>query len=163
MAVMSARFVAQRLLNVRRLSGLYHDAVEELRRDAVRTTVNALWRRYKQHQKLEEPRSFVEWLVSKQHFEATFWQGSHIGTRRRWAFRYYALLTRKELTLADDPDNLWVFDALQRALDNKNLDPNWEITVEAVTREGVESHAVLPGVAFMFGKVERSMLQLVES
>lgn len=160
MAVMTARSIARRLVNVQYLSSLYHQAVEELRRDTVKTTVDTLWRRYKTHQTKyrEEPRSFVEWLVWKEHLENTFWHvttGSSLPTRRGWAIRYHRFLTRKELTLADDPDNLWVFDALQDAINAKHDDPEWLVTVEAVEREGIPRYHLPPGVSFAFGKVER--------
>lgn|GEM_PF-5355733 len=158
MAVMTARPIARRLVNIQHLSSLYHQAVEEMRRDAVNTTVNTLWNRYRQHQKREEPRSFVDWLVSKEHLENTFWHattGTGLPTRRRWAIGYFKFLTRKELTLADDPSNLWMFDALEAKINSKHQDPNWVIVVETVQRDGIPRYNLQPGVSFMFGKVER--------
>lgn len=158
MAVITVRSVARRLVNIQHLSSLYHQAVVEMRNEAVKTTVNTLWRRYKQHQKREDPRSFVEWLVAKQHLEATFWHvttGTALATRRRWAIGYYKFLTRKELTLADDPENLWVFDALESAINAKHDEPDWIIVVEAVERGAIERYRLKAGVSFMFGKVER--------
>lgn len=161
MAVMTARPIARRLVNIQHLTSLYHHAVEELRRDAVKTTVNALWRRYMEHQKKgEEPRSFIDWLVWKEHFEATFWHrttGAGPATRRRWAIGYLKFLTRKELTLADDPYNLWVFDALEEALNAKNDDPDWVITVETVERDAMPRYRLKAGSALMFIKTERSV------
>src|SRR5690606_6769548 len=104
MAVMTARSVAERLVKIQKLSSLYHQEVEGLRKDAVKTTVNTLWRRYKQHQKREESMPFLDWLVSKEHLERTFWHlttGTGLPTRRRWAIGYFRFLDRKELTLAD--------------------------------------------------------------
>jgi hypothetical protein len=158
MAVMTARSIARRLVNISHLSSLYHQAVEDMRRDAVNTTVNTLWNRYRSHQKREEPRSFVDWLVEKQHLENTFWHrttGTGVATRRRWAFGYFRFLTRKELTLADDPSNLWMFDALEAKINSKHDDLDWVIVVETVNRDGIPRYRLQPGVSFMFGKVER--------
>ncbi|HWT40509.1 MAG TPA: hypothetical protein VN081_04575 [Dongiaceae bacterium] len=155
---MTAREVARELVNIQHLTSLYLQAVANMRAKAVKTLVDNLWRRYRAHQKREDARSFVEWLVWKQHFEETFWHvGSGTGqaTRRRWAFGYFNFFIRKELTLADDPNNLWMFDALERALNDKAGDPDWLITVETVNRDAIPRYQLKAGVAFMFGKVER--------
>lgn len=154
MAVLSARSVAEELVLIQHLSSAYHQAVENLRRKAIKTTVDTLWRRYKQHQKREEPRSFIEWLGWKGNFESTYWyvntEGTGLPTRRRWAIRYLSFLTRKELTLADDPYNIWIFEALEQAIVQKQDDPSLQLIIESVPREGIERYRLKPGDALRF-------------
>ena len=45
-AVLTARAVAKRLVRIQKLNSLYREEVETMRTDTVKTTVNALWRRY---------------------------------------------------------------------------------------------------------------------
>lgn len=153
MAVLSARSVAEELVLIQHLSSAYQQAVDNLRRNAIKTTVNALWRRYRDHQKREEPRSFIEWLAWKEHFESTFWHvttGTGLATRRRWAIRYLSFLTRKELTLADDPHNVWILGAFEQAVREKQDDAKLELTIESVPREGIERYRLKPGDALRF-------------
>jgi len=163
MAVGAARSIATRLQKIRRLSSLYHDEVTEFRADAVKATADNLWRRYTQdcrrRRRLEEPvLSYLDWLVSMAHMERTFWHkngGMSLSVRRRWAIDYYNFLTRKELTFADDPENVWVIDALKRALNDRNDNPDWMIDVETVTLRAIGKHVKKDGVSFIFVKVYR--------
>lgn len=93
MAVLSARAVAKRLVRIQKLSSLYHEEVDTMRADTVKTTVNALWRRYREYKRRTktEP-TFVEWLVKSKHFESTFWKSNGLATRRRWAIQYLNFL-----------------------------------------------------------------------
>lgn len=163
MAVMTARGVAKRLTSVQKLKVLYMDAVAALREDAIKTTVGTLWRRYNEHKRRalrsgeESFPEFLDWLTQLKHLERTFWHkstGAGLATRRKWAFGYYNFLTRKELTLADDPDNLWIFAALEAAINAKLGDSDWVVHVEAVTRKAIPKERLKEGTTFMFGRVE---------
>jgi hypothetical protein len=160
MAVLSARGVAQRLVKIQKLSSLYLQEVEELRKDAIRTTVDNLYRRWRQYMKNGGELSFLEWLVELKHFEDTFLKRNGVPLKRKWAFGYFNFLTRKELTLADDTDNLWMFEALEDAINAKHNDTEWVVQVETVIRDGIYSYRLKDGVAFMFGKVERPVLDI---
>jgi len=163
MAVGAARGIATRLVKIQKLSSLYHQEVAEFRVDAIKATAGNLWRRYNEEKRRvlrreEKMPPFLDWLVSVKQMERTFWHvkgGMSLPTRRKWAIGYYKFLTRKELTLADDPSNLWVFDALETALNAKHNDPDWIIVVETVTREAIPRYRLDEGVSFMFGKIER--------
>jgi hypothetical protein len=160
MAVLSARSVAVRLVKIQKLSSLYHQEVLEMRRDAVKTTVDALWRRYRAHQKKgEEWRTFVDWLSIRIHLENTFWHrgtGASLATRRDWALRYFAFLTRKELTLADDPTNRWVIDALEEAINVKAHDEEYSIVVQTSIRHENKSQGIRGGVSFSFVRSDQA-------
>jgi hypothetical protein len=82
-------------------------------------------------------------------------RGMSLPVRRGWAIRYYNFLTRKELTLADDPTNQWVFDALQRAINDRNSDPDWIVVVETVICKAIKPRLKEDGVSFVFVKVQR--------
>ena len=158
MAVMAARSVAERLVKIQKLSSLYHQEVEGLRRDAIKTTVNALWRRYRQQLRQGENLYFLDWLADRERLEHTFRAGTGghgIIARRKWAIAYYKFLTRKELTFADDVENTWMFEALEEAINAKHDDPNWVIYVEAEVLPELVGAKQLSGSSFMFGKVER--------
>lgn len=156
MAVLTARAVAKRLVRIQKLSSLYHEEVEMMRADTVKTTVNALWRRYRQFKKHSktEP-SFVEWLESCVHFEETFSNANGLATRRRWSIQYLNFLVRKELTFADDPGNLWFLDAVEVAINAKHRDPDWIIVVETEVREAIPRYRLKEGAAIRFTKRAR--------
>ena len=156
MAVLSARAVAKRLVRIQKLSSLYHEEVDTMRADTVKTTVNALWRRYREYKRRTktEP-TFVEWLVKSKHFESTFWKSNGLATRRRWAIQYLNFLVRKELTLADDPQNLWLFDAIEDAINAKHNDPDWIIGIETVTRKAIPRYRLKEGSAISFVRLQR--------
>jgi hypothetical protein len=163
MVALSARGIAKRIIKIRMISKLYHDGVAELRADAVKATADNLWRRYSQEcsraKKREEPvMTYLDWLVSMEHMEQTFRhdnRGMSLSVRRMWSISYFNFLTQKDLTLADDPNNLWVIDALQRAINDRIIDPDWYVVVETVTREAIRPHVRKDGVSFMFVKVQR--------
>lgn len=153
MAVMSARSIAVRLVDIQRVNSLHLRLVEEMRREAVRITVNLLWRRYKDHQKREKSRTFGEWLAFKKDLEKTFWHkttGASLPVRRRWAFQYFNFLTRKELTLGDDPLNMWMLEALEEELNRKANHPGYRIRVEAKSYRAIPSHRLKEGTSFAF-------------
>ncbi len=156
MAVLSARAVAKRLVRIQKLSSLYHEEVDTMRADTVKTTVNALWRRYREYKRRTktEP-TFVEWLVKSKHFENTFWKSNGLATRRRWAIQYLNFLVRKELTLADDPQNLWLFDAIEDAINAKHNDPDWIIGIETVPRKAIPRYRLKEGSAISFVRLQR--------
>ena len=163
MAVMAARNVAKRLVSIQRLGALYHQAVEELRHDAVKTTVGTLYNRYKDWCKREgEDKSFAEWLILKKDLEATFNFANGHPTRRRWAFGYFSFLTRKELTLADDRSNLWIFDALEEAINVRHDDPKYVVIVEVVQLDGFPRYNLKPGASLRFLEAERKSLEPTE-
>jgi hypothetical protein len=163
MAVGAARGIAMRLRKIQRLESLYHEEVEELRADAIKATADNLWRRYSQECSRAKKReelvlSYLDWLVTMEHMEQTFRhdsRGMSLPVRRGWAIRYYNFLTHKQLTLADDPSNLWVIDALQRAINDRNSDPDWIVVVETVIRKSIQPRLKEEGVSFMFVKVQR--------
>lgn len=156
MAVLSARAVAKRLVRIQKLSSLYHEEVDTMRADTVKTTVNALWRRYREYKRRTktEP-TLVEWLVKSKHFESTFWKSNGLATRRRWAIQYLNFLVRKELTLADDPQNLWLFDAIEDAINAKHNDPDWIIGIETVPRKAIPRYRLKEGSAISFVRLQR--------
>ena len=97
-AVLTARAVAKRLVRIQKLNSLYREEVETMRTDTVKTTVNALWRRYGEFKRRTQTEpSFVDWLVASKHFERTFWKTNGIATRRRWSIQYLNFLTRKAI------------------------------------------------------------------
>ena len=156
MAVLTARAIAKRLVRIQKLNSLYHEEVETMRADAVKTTVNALWRRYGEFKRRTKTNpSFVNWLVRQKHLEQTFWRSNGQPTRRRWAIQYFNFLTRKELTLADDPSNTWVFEALEAAINAKHNDPDYIIVVDAVPRKAIPRYRLKEGTSFLFRKVDR--------
>ncbi len=151
MAVLTARAVAERLVRIKKLSSLYHEEVAQMRIDAVTTTVNALWRRYVVYKRRSQTNpTFIDWLADKKHFEETYWPSTSLPARRRWAFQYFNFLTRKEITLGDDPSNNWMFGALERAINAKHDDPNWVVVVEAVPRNAIPRYQVKEGTSFTF-------------
>jgi hypothetical protein len=156
MVVLTARAVAERLVRIKKLSSLYREEVEIMRADTVKTTVNALWRRYREFKKRSETDpSFVEWLVSCEHFEDTFWKSNGVATRRRWSIQYLNFLVRKELTFADDPESLWLFDAVEVAINARHRDPDWIIVIETEDREAIPRYRLKEGAAIRFEKRER--------
>lgn len=156
MAVLTARAIAKRLVRIQKLRSLYYEEVEAMRADAVKTTVDALWRRYGDFKRRTKTNpSFVDWLVKQKHLERTFWSSNGQATRRRWAIQYFDFLNRKELTLADDPSNLWMFEALEGAINAKHDDPDYVIVVDAVPRKAIPRYRLKEGVSFMFRKIDR--------
>ena len=150
-AVLTARAVAKRLVRIQKLNSLYREEVETMRTDTVKTTVNALWRRYGEFKRRTQTEpSFVDWLVASKHFERTFWKTNGIATRRRWSIQYLNFLTRKELTFADDPENLWLFDAVEAAINAKHNDPDWLVVIETVTRKAIPRYRLKEGSAIIF-------------
>ena len=156
MAVLTARTVAKRLVRIQKQSSLYREEVEGMRADTVKTTVNALWRRYGEFKKRTQTEpSFVDWRVARKHFERTFWKSNGIATRRRWSIQYLNFLTRKELTFADDPENLWLFDAVEAAINAKHNDPDWLIVIEIVPRKAIARYNLKEGAAISFVRFRR--------
>ena len=128
-AVLTARAVAKRLVRIQKLNSLYREEVETMRTDTVKTTVNALWRRYGEFKRRTQTEpSFVDWLVASKHFERTF---------------------------ADDPENLWLFDAVEAAINAKHNDPDWLIVIETVTRKAIPRYRLKEGSAISFVRFRR--------
>jgi hypothetical protein len=162
--VLNARTVANRLVRIQKLKSLYEEEVAMMRADAVKTTVTALWRRFNEFKKRTKTSpSFVDWLVEHAHLEETFSKANSLPTRRRWAIQYFNFLTRKELTLADDPDNMWMYDALEVAINAKHDEPNWIIAIEGVHRDALPQSGVKEGASFKFGKSDCTTKDTAES
>jgi hypothetical protein len=163
MAVGAARVIATRRRKLKRLRSLHREEVEEFRADAIKATADNLWRRYKQEcrravLRKEPVLSYLDWLVSMEHMEQTFRhdsRGMSLSVRRKWSVGYFNFLTHEELTLVDDPSNVWVIDALQRAINDRIIDPDWYVVVETVIRKAIKPQLKEEGVSFMFVKVER--------
>jgi hypothetical protein len=163
MAVGAARVIATRRRKIKRLKSLYREEVEEFRADAIKATADNLWRRYKQECRRAALRkepilSYLDWLVSMEHMEQTFRhdsRGMSLSVRRKWSVGYFNFLTHEELTLADDPSNVWVIDALQRAINDRIIDPDWYVVVETAIRKAIKPWLKEEGVSFMFVKVLR--------
>lgn len=165
MAKVTAREVAQRLVDIQRVRGLYLHLVTSLRDEAIKSTAEALVRRYHAHQKRQQKlypdmpeQPFHLWLAHKVDLEHTFWHrgtGASLPVRRRWAIQYYEFLTRKELTFDDDPMNLWVAPALEAELNRRAQYPDCMIVAEVKSYPAIPSRKVKEGNSFHFSLKKR--------
>lgn len=152
-----ARKVVRRLLRVRYLKEMYLDEVQALRDDAVAAMTRSLYKRYVTSQKrAEKEMPYVDWLCEKKTFENTFADRYQTSQRRSWALRYYQFFTSDQITLSDDPENKWMYEALEEAIDMQHADPDWCIMVEPNSVEAGKVDAKIKGgTVFSFTRIPR--------
>lgn len=161
----TARGIAERLVQIQKLESVRRAMIIAMRRDAVKTTADTLWRRYKTYLKRDsfEKVTFIEWLDNEHFMENTFWHGTgaglSLGTRRKMAIRYLNFFYRKELYLEKPEDvytGAWARTALEAALNMKQPSMTWMIVVDEEPREAIPSQGLRSGGdTFTFFKKKR--------
>lgn len=166
-AAFTARDLAGRLAQIQKASSVHRTLVVAMRRDAVKTVVDTLWRRYQRYRKREsfEEATLLEWLCREEHMEDTFWHGDGAGlslaVRRRMAIRYHDFFFRKELSLdmaGGDITACWAFTAIPAALNLKQSGGKYAIAMTNAIRDAIPSHGLVkPGDAFLFYEASQSL------
>lgn len=165
-AAFTARDLAGRLVQIQRASSVHRTLTVAMRREAVKTVVETLWRRYQRYSRRKsfKQATFLEWLCREEHMENTFWHGDGAGlslaVRRRMAIRYHDFFFRKELSLNMNEGEIaacWAFTALGAALNMKQPDDRFIVEVTGVIRDPIVSRGLKdPGDAFLFFKSNRT-------